>query len=80
MKILSIAAAVAFSTASLSAVAKDADQVNVADNAFTVTAAVGGSQSVVIGAAIEGNYSSQMGVAVGAGHYITGTGDRKSVV
>ena len=72
MKILSIAAAVALSTVSLSALAKDKDQVGVADNAFTYSIAATGTQSV-IGAAIEGNYSSQMAVAVGT-REITGTG------
>ena len=74
MKILSIAAAVALCTVSLSALAKDVDQVGVADNAFTYTSATYGSQSVVIGSAIEGSFSSQTAVALGSVHSITGTG------
>ena len=74
MKILSIAAAVALSTGSLSAFAKDVDQTGVVDNVITYTASVSGSQSVVIGAAIEGSFSSQTAVAVSTGHSITGGG------
>ena len=77
MKILSIAAAVALSTVSLSALAKDKDQVGVADNAFTYSVATG-SQSV-IGAAIEGNYSSQVAVAIGGTHDISGTGGNHDI-
>jgi Ca2+-binding RTX toxin-like protein len=76
MKILSIAVAVALSTASYSALAKDAHDTGAADNAIAVTAAAGGTESAVIGTAIEGSYSSQAAVSVGAGttHWITGTG------
>ena len=72
MKILKIAAAVAFGAVSLSALAKDPHKVGVADNAFTFASSVSGSQ-LVIGAAIEGSYSSQASVAVGAPHYVIGT-------
>ena len=85
MKILSIAAALALTIVSLSALATDADQVATTDNALNVTAAVSGSQSVILGTAIEGTYSSQSAVALGVtnihsvtgtggNHYITGTG------
>ncbi|HTY95036.1 MAG TPA: hypothetical protein VMC02_14175 [Steroidobacteraceae bacterium] len=76
MKILSIAAAVALSTVSLSALAKDVDRAGVADNAFTYAAGAESSLSVVIGAAIEGSYSARAAVAVGVGtaNLITGTG------
>ena len=77
MKILSIAAAVALSTVSLSALAKDKDQVGVADNAFTYSTAATGAQSV-IGEAIEGGYSSQVAVAVGT-REITGTGGNREI-
>ena len=73
MKILKIAAAVAVSVVSLSALAKDPQKFGVADNAFTFASPVSGSQSLVIGAAIEGSYSSQTSVAVAAPHYVTGT-------
>jgi hypothetical protein len=76
MKILSIAAAVALGTVSVSALAKDVDQAGVADNAFAYTASASGSQSVLIGAAIEGSFSSQTAVAVGAARAITGGGGR----
>src|ERR1700722_5610790 len=74
MKILSIAAAVALSTVSLSALAKDVDQAGIADNAFAYTAPTTGTQSVVIGSAIEGSFSSQTAVQVGLTHAITGSG------
>ena len=74
MKILSIAAAVALSTVSLSALAKDVDQAGVVDNAFAYTTATTGPQSVVIGSAIEGSFSSQTAVQVSTTHAITGSG------
>src|SRR5580658_5030143 len=74
MKILKIAAVVALSAVSLSALAKEPQKVGVADSAFTFSsAAVSGGQPVVIGAAIEGTYSSQTSVAIGTPHYVTGT-------
>ena len=78
MKIISIAAAVALSTVSLSALAKDAEHVGVADNAFAFTAA-SGAQSAVIGSAIEGAYSSQMAVALTNTRAITGTGGNGAI-
>jgi len=74
MKILSVVAAVALSTASLSALAKDGDRAGIADTAFAYTALAAGSQSVVISSAIEGSFSSQTAVQVGATHAITGSG------
>jgi hypothetical protein len=80
MKILKIAAAVALSAVSLSALAKDPQKVGVADNAFTFSSAASGLQSVVIGAAIEGAYSSQASVAVGTPHYVIGTNGGSYVI
>jgi hypothetical protein len=75
MKILNIAAAVALSIVSVSAGAKGVDQIGIADNVFAYTTSATGSQPVVIGSAIEGDFSSQMAVAVGAaGHAISGGG------
>jgi hypothetical protein len=73
MKIVSIAVAVALGTVSLSALAKDGNQVGVVDNAFAFTA-VSGAQSIVVNSAIEGAYSSQAAVALGSSRGITGTG------
>src|ERR1700722_11576311 len=74
MKILSIAAAVALSAISLSALAKDGDKASVADNIFAYAAVPNGTQSIVIGSAIEGSFSSQAAVAVAASRSITGMG------
>ncbi len=74
MKILSIAAVVALSAVSMSALAKDADKATVVDNAFTYSAVAGGAQSMVVGTAIEGDYSSQTAVSLGGDHFITGQG------
>jgi len=79
MKILSIAAAVALSTVSLSALAKDADQVGVADSAFAYTAAAPGLQSVLISTSIEGTFSSHTAVAIAGARAITAGGGRLSV-
>jgi hypothetical protein len=76
MKILTFAAAVALSTISQSALAKDVDQVGAADCVFAYTASATGSQSVIIGSAIEGGFSSQIAVAVGTVHSASGGGGR----
>jgi len=74
MKTLNIGAAVALSIVSVSVGAKDVDHVGVVDNGFAYTGSASGSQPVVIGSAIEGDFSSQIAVAVGAGHAISGGG------
>jgi len=76
MKILTIAAAVALSTISLSALAKDVDQLGAAEYVFAYTASAAGSQSVIIGSAIEGGFSRQIAVAVGTVHFVSGGGGR----
>jgi hypothetical protein len=65
MKILKIAAVVAVSAASLSALAKDPQKGGVTDNTFAFAPSVSSSQPVVISAAIEGSYSTLTNVAIG---------------
>jgi hypothetical protein len=70
MKILSIAAAVALSAISLSALAR----AGVADSVYAYETVPNGTQSIVIAHAIEGSFCSQAAVAVAASHSITGMG------
>ena len=76
MKIMRIAVVAVLGAGSLSALAKDADRVGAIDSSFTYETA-NGERSVVVGSTIEGEFSSQIAVAVASGHSaITGTGSR----